>query len=160
MRHAGWLCGLMLCLVISACSEESAGPTGEQASVSGKVTFDGTPVTVNSSVVFNSLDPAVTAAGEIDSQGNYTLRAANPEVGIPVGRYRVMIRPPTPAPVTDAVDTAEYQKMMQTGGSATPPQVEAPKDIPAKFSSFDSSGIVLELKPGPNTFDFDLAKLP
>ena len=130
----------------------------EQASVSGTVTYDGAPITVDSSIVFSCLDPAVTAAGEIDSLGNYTLRPANPEVGIPVGRYRVMIRPPSPPSVVPAMGSPEYQRMMTQGGMAAT-ETAAPKDIPAKFMSFDSSGLVLELKPGPNDFDFDLAKL-
>ncbi len=148
---------LLVTVLASGCSEDSAEPTGEQATVTGKVTYDGTPVTLDSSVVFSCLDPAVTAAGEIDSLGNYTLRPANPDVGIPIGRYRVMIRPPAPPPVQ--MGSEEYKQIMQQGANAEAARTPTAGDIPEKFTSFDTSGIVLELKPGPNTFDFDLAKL-
>lgn len=68
-----------------------------------------------------------------------------------------MIRPPAPPPVQMGSD--EYKRIMEGGANpqAAPPATAS--DIPEKFTSFDTSGIVLELKPGPNTFDFDLAKL-
>lgn len=147
-----------LCVLVAyGCGDEAGTPTTEQATVSGSVTYDGKPVPVDTSILFSCQDLAANAAGQVDSLGNYSLRAADPAVGIPVGRYKVMIRPPVSAAAAPAMGTPEYEKVMQQGGvrEAPPP----PKEIPEQFTSLETSGIVLELKPGPNEFDFDLAQL-
>ena len=38
-------------------------------------------------------------------------------------------------------------------------KVPVPKEVPEKFHTFEKSKLVLEVKTGDNTFDFDLAKL-
>lgn len=145
------LCSILFS--VTGCGEKEAKPTDPQASVSGSVTFNGTPVTVDSSVVFICKDKGATAAGLVDSLGNYSLRGGIGSIGIPAGRYQVAIRAPNvPAP---AVGTKEYEEFM----SGKNKQSERPKDIPSQFEMFETSGIVLEVKPGENKFDFDLAKL-
>jgi len=139
---------------------ESAPAKEAQAEVSGSITFQDSPVTLDSSIVFYCQEKTATAAGKVDSLGKYQLTAGNPNLGIPVGRYQVMIRPPAPVAASTDPNSEEYKKMMMsTGGAATKVKQEGTKDIPAQFQSFDTSGIVLELKAGPNTFDFALDKL-
>ncbi|MGE5192860.1 MAG: hypothetical protein ACM3U2_10180, partial [Deltaproteobacteria bacterium] len=102
-----------------------------------------------------------TAAGTIDSLGKFSLKEADPSIGIPAGRYQVLIRPPEPPPVTTG--SAEYEKMMTGGKPADMTQVpkaeQLAPDIPSKFYAFATSGLEVEVKAGPNTFDFDLVKL-
>jgi len=148
------------CGLLTAGCGDSAPPKEAQAEASGTVTFDGSPITLDSAVVFYCKDKGATAAGKVDSLGKYQLVAANPEIGIPAGRYQVKISPPTPPAAEVSPNSDDYKKMMMSPASqAQKPTVEGTKDIPAKFHSFETSELVLELKPGPNTFDFPLDKL-
>jgi len=133
------------------------GPTGEQASVSGSVTFDGKPVTLDSSVVFYSKDGSITAAGQVDSLGKFSLRGGDASKGMPPGRYAVMVRPPEKA--APQVGTEEYKKAMMAGMQSPKATAAGPSDIPAQFLAFESSGLVVEVKAGENNFDFPLDKL-
>lgn len=154
--------GLAAVIVFGGCGSGGAKvDTSTQATISGSVTNDGKPVTPESSVVFFCADLSATAAGSLDVLGKFSLRAADPRIGIPAGRYKVMVRPPEPPSVT-ITDQEAYKKMMMGGppaGNVEPKAANRAPDIPEKFQSLDSSGITLEIKPGPNTIDLDLAKL-
>jgi hypothetical protein len=146
---AGFLCG---------CGGPAAKvpDASQQATISGKVTLDGTkPAPVDTSVVFFCADKGATVSGKVDALGSYTIQAADKSIGIPAGRYQVMIRPAEKPPAQMGSD--DYKKAMMGGGAKT----EEPKsDIPAKFHAFDTSKIVLEIKPGANAnTDLDLSKL-
>lgn len=155
---------MILCVLgtqlIHGCGGGSVAPKGEQASVSGSVMFEGKPVTVGSTVVFYCKDKDATAAGTLDALGKFSLKGAMPSVGIPVGKYVVMVNPPQP-PMANSIasgpSSPDYQKqMMQTSKAEIPASIS---DIPAEFLSLDKSTLSLELKAGPNTFDIDLAKV-
>jgi hypothetical protein len=148
-------CALVAC---SGCGSGGPGaPKGPQASVSGSLTNDGKPIKLDSSVVFYCPEAAATAAGKVDALGKFSLNAANPAIGVPAGRYQVMVRPPEPPPMP-AGNTDAYKNMMMAGGN-TDKKPERPSEIPEKFQTLESSTLVLEVKAGPNTFDIDLAKL-
>jgi len=151
-----WRLAALIGMFAVGCGSESAEkvtPESERATVSGSVTNDGKPVTADSVIVFSCPDLNVTASGKLDSLGKFSLRPASANTGIPVGRYEVMIRGPEPAALMPG--TQEYQDRMM-GKTKAP---EPPKDIPQNFTAFSTSGIALEIKPGQNTFDLDLAKL-
>lgn len=147
----------LLCLALSigaaGCGEREAKPTDPQASVSGTVTNNGANVTPDTSVVFFCKEKNATAAGQVDSLGKFALRGGVSSIGIPAGRYQVMIRPPEPP--APAMGTKEYEDFMS--GKVKRP--DPPKDVPSQFGSFDTSGLTVEVKTGENNFDFDLAKL-
>lgn len=138
--------------IASGCEKEAL-PTDPQASISGTVTYDGKPITLDSDIVFQCKDKGVIAAGKIDSLGKYAISPGMKSLGIPAGRYQIMIRPPELPP--PAVGTKEYEELMS--GKMKKP--EPPKDIPQQFQQFEKSGLVVEVKSGANTFDFDLAKI-
>lgn len=146
---------------LSGCGEK--GPTTQQATVNGSVTFDGKPIELDSTVTFFSENEGANAGGVIDSMGNYNIKAGDARIGIPVGRYKVSIRPPSPVTTTMgsvSTDSQEYMKMM--GKPAAPVRAtakSAASKIPEEFQSLGSTPIVLELQPGPNKLDFDLSKL-
>ena len=151
-------CSLVL---FSAGCGGPTGPVDPQAQVSGSVTNDGKPVALGSLVVFFNSEKGLTLTGTLDSLGKYSLTAADPKVGVPVGRYEVAVKPPV-APVMEATQSDDYKKMMQGGGG--PDTIASSKpatasDIPEKFNDPKTSGLVFEVKSGPNTFDFDLSKL-
>ena len=133
--------------------DEGLTSTDPQASVSGKVVYEGKPIPLDSAVVFYCADKGVTASGKVDSLGAYSLTGSIPALGIPAGRYQVMISPPSEPP--PEVGDPGYEQFMM-GQIKEPPR---PKEIPEKFSSFATSKLVLEVKEGENTFDFDLAEL-
>ena len=145
---------------LTGCNGDSSAPQGPQSQVSGTVTNDGKHVTLNSLVVFYNKDKGLTLTGTLDSLGKYSLTAGDPKIGVPAGRYEVSISPPVPAVVEVNPAGADYQKMMQAGGDAAPPAPSnAAPDIPEKFRDAKTSGLVFEVKEGPNTYDFDLTKL-
>jgi len=145
---------------VSGCGGSSSAPQGLQSQVSGTVINDGKPVTLNSVVVFYNKDKGLTLSGTLDSLGKYSLTAGDPKVGVPAGRYEVSITPPVPPVLEVNPAGADYQKMMQSGGVAAPTAAsESAPDIPEKFRDPKTSGLVFEVKEGPNIYDFDLAKL-
>lgn len=137
------------------------GPVGPQAQVSGTVTNDGKPVTLNSQVVFYNAEKGLTLSGTLDSLGKYSLSAADPKLGVPAGRYDVKIIPPAAPVVEMNQSSADYKKMMQAGGAGAAPAkpADSAPDIPAKFRDLKTSKLVFEIKEGANTFDLDLSKL-
>ena len=142
-----------LAIATVGCGERESKPTDAQAQVSGTVTNDGENVTPDTSVVFYCKDKGATAAGMVDSLGKYNLRGAVASIGIPAGRYQVMIR--APEPPAPALGSKDYEDFM-SGKTKRP---EPAKDVPAQLGSFDSSGITLEVKSGDQTIDFPLDKL-
>ena len=163
MSASTWAIGLAA-IGLSGCGEK--GPTTQQATVSGSVTIDGKPIELDSTVTFFSDNEGANAGGVIDSMGNYNIKAGDPRIGIPVGRYKVSIRPPSPVTSTMGNVTAEspdYMKMM--GKPATPARANskgtavAASKIPEEFQALGTTPIVLELQPGPNKLDFELTKL-
>ena len=151
------VCGLVL---FSAGCGGPTGPADPQAQVSGTVTNDGKPVAVGSRAVFFNSEKGLTLTGTLDSMGNYSLTAADPKVGVPAGRWEVSVKPPV-APLMEVSDSEDYKKMMQGGGpeSVADSKPAIASDIPEKFNDPKTSGLVFEVKAGPNTFNFDLSKL-
>jgi len=122
VRHCVLLCVIVL---IAGCS--GGDPV---ASVTGKVTVDGEPVT-EGMVLFLS-EKGAGGSGELQADGTYTLQC-------PPGQYKVAVAPPestdpTPAP-------------------AKPPEEG---DIPYQYQDVGSSGLTAELAEGENTFDIPL----
>jgi hypothetical protein len=156
---------LIMCACVSGfligCGGEPTGPVGAQSQVSGTVTNNGKPVTLDSRVIFFNKDKGLTLIGVLDSLGSYSLVAGDPKLGVPAGRYEVSLAPPAPPVVEMNPASSEYQKMMTAGGSAGPPPAASKvvSDIPAKFLDPKTSGLVFEVKEGPNTYNFDLSKL-
>ena len=157
-RSAGTQFVGVLCLAFSIAAagcgvEREAKPTDPQASISGTITYNGENVTPDSSIVFFCKEKSATAAGQVDSLGKFTLRPGVGSIGIPAGRYQVMVRAPDPP--APPVGSEEYKNFM----SGTTKKPEPAKDIPTQFGAFDTSGLSVEVKTGENNFDFDLAKL-
>jgi hypothetical protein len=72
--------------------------------VDGKVIYtDGKPATdlAGATVVFESAEARVNAAGEVDGSGAFKLTTRRPNDGAPPGKYRVLIAPPEEQGVTD-----------------------------------------------------------
>src|SRR5260221_12020429 len=111
----------LVCAAVASFNGCDSGPpkpdASSMASISGSVTIDGKPVTQDSDIAFYCPDKGATAAGKIDALGKFSLSAADPKIGIPAGRYQVMIRPP--APPAMQIGTDDYKKMMSGGAGAS-----------------------------------------
>ncbi|MBS0202796.1 MAG: hypothetical protein JSS49_07855 [Planctomycetes bacterium] len=155
-RRGAVMAMLVLGLACGCGSSEKKPDASQQATISGKVTLDGSkPAPVDTDVVFYCSEKNATVAGRVDALGNYSVKAGDKSIGIPAGRYQVMVRPP--APPAPKVGTDDYKAMMMSGGAAKP--AESASVIPTKFQAFDTSKIVLEVKAGNNPIDLDLSKL-
>jgi hypothetical protein len=110
--------------------------------VKGKVVYeDGTPVKAGM-VVIERMDAGegqrYSANGAIQPDGTFELGTRRPEDGAPEGRYRAAVVSP---PLSD-----------DQVGKGERPLVEA------RFSSLDTSGLELEVKPGVNEVTLTVAR--
>lgn len=135
---------LILLLSLSGCG--GSGDQPELGQVSGKITLDGEPLS-GVAVVFQP-DDGRPATGRTDAEGKYELTYIRKTLGTKVGLNRVEI-----APDEEGEDEGEPD------GDDTSPQPKQsvssrkPK-IPARYNS--RSELERDVKPGKNTFDFDL----
>ncbi len=158
VRRAGTVLTLLCAGLLCGCGgpKVKLPDQSQQATISGKVTLDGTkPAPLNSSVVFYCTDKGAIVSGTVDAAGSYTIQTADKSIGIPAGKYKVTVRPPEAAAVK--VGSDDYKSKMMPGGAKT----EEPKSvIPAKFQNLADTKIELEIKPGANpNVDLDLSKL-
>ena len=120
-------CGFVLA---TGCAQKPKGMP-DLAPVTGTVTMDGQPVT-NATISFASESGGQVSFGGIDASGKYELRYSGPHKGAMIGPNTVSISTRTDNPVG--------------------PDWKDP--IPAKYNK--KTELKADVKPGPNTIDFDL----
>lgn len=113
----------------------SVGCGGPGASISGKVTLDGTPLD-EATITFVPTSGGQRDAGWAPVQGgNYSIPLAN---GLGTGPFRVEIR-----------------ALRSGGANQNDPELIAAKEIvPSRYNS--KSELTVEVKPGPNSASFEL----
>ena len=123
------LLGLLGCVYCWAGCGSGASLTG---SVSGKVTYNGQPLTTGV-VTFVNDETGSGASGDLDSSGTYSIGS------IRTGEYnvRVHMRPPRPEAPPQGAGTWRL-------------------NIPAKYQDARTSGLTATVKAGKNTADFGL----
>jgi len=122
----------------AGCGEKSSFP--ETTPVSGKVTYNGQPVT-KGTITFQP-DEGRAATGAIQPDGTYTLSTFAEKDGATPGHHKVMI-------VANDGDPT-----MIPGSS---PGYKPPKDlIPKKYFSLNTSGLEATVSKDKPTVDFDL----
>jgi hypothetical protein len=126
---------LLAALVSAGCGR---GPV--LGRVSGKVTFQGQPVP-EGIVLFRNKEKAVYMTANLKPDGTYEVRRAEGK-GLPPGGYEVMIQPP----MEDA----------PMGPALEPPKLKPYPNIPAKYRSYESSGLTLTVKEGDNVLDVEM----
>jgi len=115
---------------------------GQTAPVDGRVKFkDGSDVSVLSGyeVDFQPAGGKTSATGQIAADGTFKLTTFGANDGAIPGQHRVAITPP------------------QSPDPDKPPQKSK---IPAKYSSFDTSELTREIKPGRNSIELELERAP
>lgn len=118
----------------------SGGP--EMAKVSGKVTYQGKPLT-KGTISFISVSPNGSNANSvIGPDGSYTLQTTNPNDGAVVGEYQVIVSDIDP----NALNTPAPGE----------PVKKQERIIPEKYEKPDTSGLKRKVASGSNTFDIAL----
>ena len=125
----------------------------DRGKVTGKVTYNGAPLTAGT-VNFTPQDNTLrAAAGKINADGTYTLTTFDEGDGAIVGKHRVAVvamestLPPDRPKVGGGIPTQdpEYLKKYQ------------PKSlIPAKYMAPTTSELTFEVKKGRNSFNIEL----
>ena len=128
----------ILSLVLCGCGSGEA-----RGRVVGKVTFQGQAVP-EGIVVFNNDEKAVHTNAKLKSDGNYEIITAK-GAGLPIGTYRIAVRPPSPrpAPLPTSVAAAKSE----------PEETKQYPNIPQKYRDPKTSGLTLTVKEGENSFD-------
>lgn len=137
---------VLLVLVTSLPGCGGAGDQPELGQVTGTITLDGKPLS-GVAVVFQP-DGGRPARGTTDAEGKYELTYIRNTRGTKVGRNRVEIAP-----------SEEGDESSESESDADEPQVKQPTrsgkpSIPARYNV--RSELERDVKPGKNTFDFDL----
>ncbi|PQO45815.1 hypothetical protein [Blastopirellula marina] len=134
-------------LGLAGCSGPSDQP--DLGEVHGTITLDGQPLS-GVAVVFQP-EIGRPAHGRTDAQGSYELTYIRDTRGTKIGRNRVEIAPSEEAEDEDYsaeaeanADTAQNQRPIKAGKAR----------IPARYNI--NSELEADVKPGDNTFDFDL----
>lgn len=136
--------GRGLAAIISLVLMIAVGCGGSASSVSGTVSVDGKPLvgsdTVRVTVMFFPELSGAPAAAKLDTSGQYELSTGS-QAGLPPGNYSVAI---------------SAKEIATSGGGG-----QGARDLAASnYSDPQTSGLRAEVKPGSNTFDFDLKSKP
>jgi hypothetical protein len=117
------------------------GGSGETLhSVSGKVTFQGTPV-VAGAIRFSNPQTGIDMTADLHPDGTYQVVMAR-GAGLPEGLYQVAVLP-------SYVD-------LPIGPVLQPGKAPEHPDIPPKYRQPATSNLTLTVKPGGNLFDVDM----
>ena len=115
---------------------------GTNQKISGKVTFQGNPVTVGE-VTFSNPGLGSLAQGQLDAEGNYTLLLM--EKGMKPGTYKVTVAP-----------KITYEKVRGRGGSDLKMVESGGKSIPRMYRNDATTRLKATVTEGEESFDFDL----
>ncbi len=138
----GIRCQAVMCLIfLMTTGALLTGCGGGPSSVSGNVTLDGQPLAgkdqTRVTIMFYPESGGAPAAALADEYGGYSL-ATGAQKGLAPGNYVVIIA------ATESTPAA-------AGGMPGKRMI-----TPAKYADPKQSGFHAEVKPGRNTFDFDL----
>lgn len=139
---------LLLLLVVLTGGCRRGEPT---ARVMGHVTGGGRAPT-GAMVLAENRERGILATAAIEADGRYELRTG-PNRGLPLGEYRMAVVPQPPRPGDPA---AQMQTRFLKPGEK-PPQGPLPiADVPRRYHSTDTSGLVVTVTPPETSFDIVL----
>lgn len=133
MFNPGWISGVLLSGLLCGCGASET--VRVEHSVTGKVTFNGQPVT-EGTVQFEDAATGQGGGGALTADGSYSATLG-------AGSYKVAVFPP----VEHTPDTE-----ISPGGEI----VKDVKNIPQQFRTFDTTPLSVTVTPEQLTHDFDL----
>lgn len=141
---------ILFSLSVTGCMQGSAtGPTG---TVDGNLTSKGKALSADTKVVFLNSSSGLAAFGSTTENGAFTILDSDQNAELPVGTYRVMIQPPASQLGGDEEPSAEE--------ALDNPELSKPNkkslEFNFKYRQLSTSGLVYEVKEGPNKIDIDL----
>jgi hypothetical protein len=130
------LLGLPLLVSLAGCGSSPSGDRLPVFLASGKLTFDGRPLTG----AFVVLHPKAAVSGrtaprphaQAAADGSFTLTSYESNDGAPAGNYTL---------------TVELRSLVNHGGDVT----AGPNTLPAKYSRVETSPITIQIAQGTNT---------
>ncbi|MES2791648.1 MAG: hypothetical protein V4719_18660 [Planctomycetota bacterium] len=119
-------------LGVSGCNSGGGLPeaTGPEGSATGKVSYQGKPITAGTIVLDSG--KGYLAMAPIKSDGTFELKGADGAV-FPGGEYKVGVQPPAAVPVPGATEMPK------------PPAIPG---VPQKFYNTNSSGVTVKIEEG------------
>jgi len=130
--------GLLVALLCGSVGCFGGAVRPKTVPVSGKVTWNGQPLTKGTiSFVPTSDAQTFPASGEIDSGGNYKLKTFQPGDGAMPGEYRIAVM------VMEGADPAAKK--------------EGTRVLPDKYYRAEKSGLTASIKAGDSAKTFDFA---
>jgi len=145
-------------LLVGCRGEDGSAGRDPVYPVSGKVTYKGQPV-AGADITFMCEESSRSAFGRTDEQGRYRLSTFGANDGAVAGKHAVAVMK-VAATVTSqekVPDTfsPDYEPPTLLTDSTPPPPAKG--EIPAKYSSTATSGLIVVVNPdSPNTIDLDL----
>ncbi|MEQ1830078.1 MAG: hypothetical protein ABL921_29220 [Pirellula sp.] len=136
---------LLFAFTLLGCGGDPYGPTGK---ITGKLTMDGKPLPAGHAVSFMQMSTGFLAFGMTDAKGDFVVSSFN-KGNMPIGKYDVMIAPPTGGDVSNLSAEERFEN----------PELTAPKQrvlFPARYRETTKSGLQYEVTKGDNHFEIDL----
>jgi hypothetical protein len=123
-----------------------AGPP--VATVKGKITLEGKPVTAGF-VIYQNSETGFSTAVDLDAQGNYEVRT-HEAAGLPPGKYKVALKPPAP-------NYDPNVPVLADAGQRDPRPVDT--TINKRYHSVETSGLTADVElDEKKSYDFDLQR--
>lgn len=125
------------------------------APVQGKITCGGQPVPEG--VVTFYPEQGRPATGRIQPDGTYRLTTFEPDDGALIGKHKVTIeavRFPQAGPQPKSMEEEIRMAMEKKSPRSGPPQPQWL--VPPRYAKRETTPLVFEVRPGPNTANFDL----
>ncbi|HVJ84265.1 MAG TPA: hypothetical protein VM452_01405 [Caulifigura sp.] len=143
------IAGCTFLLAADGCS--SGFDYGTTGTVTGRLTLEGKTMSPGHAVSFMDPQKGFLAYGKTDKEGRYQVNSWN-EGKLPIGKYEVMIAPPPlEAPKKELTPEERFDH----------PEMEVAKmEFPKRYRETSTSGLMFEIKAGPNLIDIDLKKKP
>ena len=154
--RAGYRClPLLIALTVAGCGRR----VGE---VSGKVTYDGSPVVTGSVVLVGS--DGIPHAGQIELDGTYAIS------GVPAETVKVAVLSPDPGPPLRPGDLPpmlaplmQEKKGIKVDLGSSKPDRRKWRRLPKQYENPSASGLTIEVTKGESTrgtTDLKLARFP
>lgn len=136
-----------LALCMAGCGGEDTGYSGSMGTLTGKVTVGGNPAPAGCTVSIMSAEQGFVATASTGADGTYSMTWKG-SGDLPVGKYGVSVTGPAAQTETDP------DKLMKMSQEGTLPEIK--EVVPAKYQTAKTSGLSVEIKEGPNTYDIPI----
>jgi hypothetical protein len=140
-------------LVVAGCTGSDSISLGKLVPVKGKVTCNGQPAPAGCVITFQHTERNFPASAETAADGSYTL-LFNGKPEVPLGTYKVSIRPPAgEAEFANPSDPEAYKKMMEKAPMARGNAPAKTATIPKKYASPETSGVTFTVVENQTEYD-------